>query len=261
MKAIVCEMCSSNNLIKEDGVFVCQVCGTKYSVEEAKKLMVEIEGPVDVSGSVVKVEGVASNLSKARRAFEHIELGEVDKAEVMYEDILADDNDNFLANLGMACVKNIKQDGDRKVMYYLNKCIAASYKANDEEKSYIKKVVNYLSNDNKEETGGLPILVIAVVADDYEATKFLLENGADPNVKTRQGRKTGALFFSGFASYKGKPNALKIAEMLIRYGADTKAKTGDGFSVDGTDANGYGIVNDKLIIPSKEFQELCTRYS
>ena len=41
MKAIVCEMCNSKDLIKQDGVFVCQHCGTKYSVEEARKLMVE----------------------------------------------------------------------------------------------------------------------------------------------------------------------------------------------------------------------------
>jgi len=50
MKALTCEMCGSTNLIKEDGVFVCQSCGTKYSVEEAKKMMVE--GTVDVKGTV-----------------------------------------------------------------------------------------------------------------------------------------------------------------------------------------------------------------
>ena len=54
MKAIVCEMCSGNNLIKENGYFVCQNCGTKYTVEEARKLM--IEGPIDVSGSIVKID-------------------------------------------------------------------------------------------------------------------------------------------------------------------------------------------------------------
>ncbi len=39
MKAMVCEMCNSNDLLKQDGLFVCQSCGTKYTVEEAKKLM------------------------------------------------------------------------------------------------------------------------------------------------------------------------------------------------------------------------------
>lgn len=54
MKKIVCEICGSNDLVKKDGMFECQSCGTKYSAEEAKKLM--IEGKVDVSGSTVKVD-------------------------------------------------------------------------------------------------------------------------------------------------------------------------------------------------------------
>ena len=54
MKRLTCEMCGSTDLVKQDGMFVCQTCGTKYSVEEAKKMM--IEGNVDVSGSTVKVD-------------------------------------------------------------------------------------------------------------------------------------------------------------------------------------------------------------
>lgn len=50
MKQLTCEMCGSTDLIKQDGVFVCQVCGCKYSVEEAKKMMVE--GVVQVEGTV-----------------------------------------------------------------------------------------------------------------------------------------------------------------------------------------------------------------
>ena len=50
MKQLTCEMCGSTDLIKQDGVFVCQSCGTKYSIEEAKKMMVE--GTVDVQGTV-----------------------------------------------------------------------------------------------------------------------------------------------------------------------------------------------------------------
>lgn len=50
MKQLTCEMCGSTDLLKQDGVFVCQSCGTKYSVEEAKKMM--IEGTVEVQGTV-----------------------------------------------------------------------------------------------------------------------------------------------------------------------------------------------------------------
>lgn len=51
MKAVVCEMCGSQELVKEDGMYVCQSCGTKYSTEEAKKLMVEVSGSVTVDNS------------------------------------------------------------------------------------------------------------------------------------------------------------------------------------------------------------------
>lgn len=68
MKQIVCEMCGSSDLVKQDGVFVCQHCGAKYSVEEARKLM--IEGGVDVSGSTVIVDrsGELANLYQIARS-------------------------------------------------------------------------------------------------------------------------------------------------------------------------------------------------
>ena len=71
MKQLTCEMCGGTDLVKQDGVYVCQSCGTKYSVEEAKKMM--IEGTVDVSGSTVKIdqEDALANLYQlARRADE-----------------------------------------------------------------------------------------------------------------------------------------------------------------------------------------------
>ena len=43
MKKMVCEICESQKIKKENGVFVCQDCGTEYSLEEAKKLLIEIE--------------------------------------------------------------------------------------------------------------------------------------------------------------------------------------------------------------------------
>lgn len=70
MKQLVCEMCGSTDLIKQDGVFVCQNCGTKYSVAEAKKMM--IEGTVDVTGSTVRVDNtsnIENYLKLAENAF------------------------------------------------------------------------------------------------------------------------------------------------------------------------------------------------
>ena len=55
MKELVCEMCGSNDIVKQDGLFVCQTCNTKYSVEEARKMMfgetVEVEGTVKIDHS------------------------------------------------------------------------------------------------------------------------------------------------------------------------------------------------------------------
>ena len=51
MKAFVCEMCGSQELVKQDGMYVCQHCGTKYAPEEAKKLMVELSGSVEIDNS------------------------------------------------------------------------------------------------------------------------------------------------------------------------------------------------------------------
>lgn len=72
MAMIKCEMCGSTDIIKQDGVFVCQSCGIKYSPEEAKKMMVEVAGTVAVKGSV-KVENAVSAESLLKRAFMTLE--------------------------------------------------------------------------------------------------------------------------------------------------------------------------------------------
>ena len=70
MKQLTCEMCGSIDLVKQDGVFVCQTCGCKYSIEEAKKMM--IDGTVEVTGTV-KVDNsaaIANYLKMAQSAIE-----------------------------------------------------------------------------------------------------------------------------------------------------------------------------------------------
>ena len=73
MKALVCEMCGSQDLVKTDGMFVCQNCGTKYTVEEAKKMMVEGTVQIDNSAFVEKY------LANARRARTKGDWAEVEK--------------------------------------------------------------------------------------------------------------------------------------------------------------------------------------
>nr|MCR5662071.1 hypothetical protein [bacterium] len=79
MNKIVCEMCGSAELLKKDGVFVCQHCGLQYSVDDVKKMM--IEGTVEVKGTVeVDQSGfVARSLANARRAKDKTDWEEVEK--------------------------------------------------------------------------------------------------------------------------------------------------------------------------------------
>lgn len=49
MKKIVCDLCESTEFTKEGGFFICQGCGTKYSLEEAKGMLREVEGAGPVS--------------------------------------------------------------------------------------------------------------------------------------------------------------------------------------------------------------------
>ena len=85
MKALVCELCGSNDIVKQDGYYVCQHCGTKYTPEEARKLM--IEGTVEVTGTV-KVDNSSSvekYLQNARRARTKGDWAEVEKYYNMVE--------------------------------------------------------------------------------------------------------------------------------------------------------------------------------
>ncbi|MBQ2827695.1 MAG: TFIIB-type zinc finger domain-containing protein [Clostridia bacterium] len=85
MKQLTCEMCGGVDLVKNEGLFVCQNCGTKYTVEEAKKMM--IEGTVDVQGTV-KVDNsafVEKYLANARRAKQKEDWDEVEKYYNMVE--------------------------------------------------------------------------------------------------------------------------------------------------------------------------------
>ncbi len=84
MKAIVCEMCGSNEIVKQDGMYVCQHCNTKYSVEEAKKLMVTI----DNSSKIDNLLTVAKNAQKD---------GNYKQAGKYYDLVLQEDPNNWEA--------------------------------------------------------------------------------------------------------------------------------------------------------------------
>lgn len=82
MKAIVCEMCNSNDVVKNDGLYVCQNCGTKYSAEEAKKLM------IDISGSTVKIDETDTVANYRKLATEAKTSGNIQKAAEYYNKLV-----------------------------------------------------------------------------------------------------------------------------------------------------------------------------
>lgn len=142
MKKIVCEMCGSNDLLKKDSVFVCQSCGTKYSVEEAKKMMVE--GTVDVSGSVnVKNAAQLDNLLKL--AYSSFESKNYSQTEKFCNQVIAMDTNNYKAwkLKGEAINFQITIKNPRILEVY--NCIMTSYRVlSDKEKEAHKDEI-YLS--------------------------------------------------------------------------------------------------------------------
>lgn len=83
MKPIKCEICGSNDLIKHEGMFVCQHCGTKYTLDEARKLAGNVK--IDHSNDVENL------LTLARRAKAE---GEFEKSKEYYEKVLEYDPNN-----------------------------------------------------------------------------------------------------------------------------------------------------------------------
>lgn len=94
MKRLTCEMCGSTDLIKQDGVFVCQSCGCKYSVEEAKKMMVE--GTVEVTGTV-KIDDSDKLQTYKNIANNAYDTGNIDEAYQYYLKILEIDPNDWEA--------------------------------------------------------------------------------------------------------------------------------------------------------------------
>ena len=87
MQAMVCELCGSNDIVKQDGYYVCQHCGTKYTVEEAKKLI----GVVKID----KTEETDNLLLLARRAREE---NNSENAEKYYGMVLIQSPNNWEAS-------------------------------------------------------------------------------------------------------------------------------------------------------------------
>lgn len=122
MKALVCELCDGNEFVKQDGFFVCQFCGTKYTLEEAKKLM--IEGVVQVQGTVkVDRSGELERLLQAARNAR--EASDSETAAKHYEKISALDPNNWEALFYLVVLKNhsIKNGQIKSAAHQISNCL------------------------------------------------------------------------------------------------------------------------------------------
>lgn len=152
MKQLTCEMCGSTDLMKQDGVFVCQTCGTKYSVEEAKKMMVE--GTVEVAGTV-KVDDsdkVKNLYIMARRAKDE---GNAELASKYYEMITFENPNDwealFYFNYFKASQTNLK-NLENSLIRLANSLdsvfdlIDKSNKTSDEKWNLAKEIIAKINN-------------------------------------------------------------------------------------------------------------------
>lgn len=150
MKRLACEMCGATDVVKVDGLFVCQYCGTKYSVEEARRMM--IEGTVEVTGRV-KVDNSEKleNLYQIARRAKDDNNGE--NAAKYYDMILVEDPTSWEAAFYVVYFKAMecKIAQIHSAIVSVNNCIDTVLKLikdkvvnEDERERAIKEVSNHV---------------------------------------------------------------------------------------------------------------------
>ncbi len=146
MKPLTCEMCGSNDVVKQDGLFVCQICGTKYSVEEARKMM--IEGPVDVSGSTVKIDNSVSVRNFLLMAESAFSVKNYAESESYSNKVLEIENDNSSAWLMKGKASGLQSTVANSRIEESVMCFskAISFASDSEKNQYSSQVVDEFTN-------------------------------------------------------------------------------------------------------------------
>lgn len=97
MKMMKCEMCGGTEFTKQEGFYICDSCGLKYSAEEAKKLV--------VSGTVDFVKGSAEKERLLENAHTFIQLEQPYKAIELYTMVTNEYPNDYRGWYGLASVK------------------------------------------------------------------------------------------------------------------------------------------------------------
>lgn len=144
MKRMTCELCGSTNFVKQDGMFVCQDCGCKYTVEEARKLMVEVDGPApSATPSAAPAVAPAPNNTQLESLLNMAQISfdskNYEKAEEFCNQVIAMDNNNYTAwkLKGEAINYQISSNNQRILEVY--NCIMNSYRVLDDAGKEEKK--------------------------------------------------------------------------------------------------------------------------
>ena len=190
MKAMVCEMCNSNDLIKTDGVFVCQHCGTKYSVEEAKKLFVEGTVKIDVSDELKNLYELArraktdNNTENAQKYYEQILVKDPSSWEANFYATYFQSMNCKIGQIGMAAIRI--SNCEDTVFKLIKKNITdfkERRKAVDEVAAKLISISRMLFNAYKNHYDGIDIQIkdryVQEYADNCSASRDIVYNGGD----------------------------------------------------------------------------------
>ena len=132
MKKMACEVCGGN-LIKKDNYWVCENCGGKYTTEEAKKLLVE----VDITGSSVIVENNAKYDNLIKLANMALDGKNYPEAERQANTALTMQSDNYEAYVIKARAINAQStDSQSRIREAFNCYINACKLLNAENKFF-----------------------------------------------------------------------------------------------------------------------------
>ena len=216
MKQLMCEMCGGTDLVKQDGVFVCQTCGTKYSVEEAKKMM--IEGTVEVAGTV-KVDNTASVANYLMMAKNAYEADNKKEAETYCNKIIEIDPINYEAWLLKGCTAGWQSTlANIRIEEAVNCFTKALESAPEDKKEEVMK-------EASDEVSSISFALVSICCDNYA------KNGSVDNASTIkknvQAIKFYSLLFMAKCGVKTNDLSVKVAlkingSVVIAYKNDIK---------------------------------------
>lgn len=137
VRILSCELCGSTNVVRQNGIFVCQHCQTKYSVEDAKKMMLG-DIPAKESAENAAAFPLEKNLQRAEKM---LELGKFTDSYNMFTEISKQHPDDYRGWWGIAraCSNNLVSSPDDPFLvsgdipltdqYITNKVFAESWAA------------------------------------------------------------------------------------------------------------------------------------